>query len=200
MPHSVPVAALSVRTRSDRAIFWLSQRRKNSSATMPTMRRTMPTVTIAAVAQPMAMPSMPPGRVLRSVVRSKVPRQVHSDTPSMTTRIGSRIAAACTGDTTNDISGTPISAIAPPKPPFDMPMRITAGTAAAKNSGSERSDVIGGSLRSTRIFRRWRGRCGWIRVLGVAVGPPVQRVSIGLCRIPTNFSRQSRLQLVSGTP
>jgi hypothetical protein len=46
---------------------------------------------------------------------------------SMTMRIGSMIAAACTGDMVSAISGTPTSAIAPPKPPFDMPTSITAG-------------------------------------------------------------------------
>ena len=41
------------------------------------------------------------------------------------------IAAACTGDMTSDISGTPTKPMAPPKPPFDRPTKITAGSAAA---------------------------------------------------------------------
>jgi hypothetical protein len=50
---------------------------------------------------------------------------------SMTIRIGSMIAAALIGETTSAISGRPISAMAPPKPPFDRPTKMTAGMAAA---------------------------------------------------------------------
>ena len=41
------------------------------------------------------------------------------------------MAAACTGGITSAISGTPITAIAPPKPPLEKPMSATAGMAAA---------------------------------------------------------------------
>ena len=41
------------------------------------------------------------------------------------------MAAACTGDMTSAISGTPTKPTAPPKPPFDRPTRMTAGMAAA---------------------------------------------------------------------
>ena len=44
--------------------------------------------------------------------------------------IGSRIPAADTGEMTSAMSGTPISAIVPPKPPLDSPTRKTAGMAA----------------------------------------------------------------------
>ena len=40
------------------------------------------------------------------------------------------IAAACTGLTTIAISGTPTTAIPPPRPPFAMPAMSTAALAA----------------------------------------------------------------------
>ena len=95
------------------------------------MSLTAPVVTTAAVSQPSPMPSIAAGSISLSVTGSRSPRQVHSETMSMTTRIGSRIAAAWTGETTSAINGTPISAIAPPSPPFDRPTSTTAGTAAA---------------------------------------------------------------------
>ncbi len=77
------------------------------------------------------MPASAPGSMSFSVTGSRSPRHVHSETMSIKIRIGSSIAAACTGDTTSAISGTPMSAIAPPSPPFDRPTTMTAGTAAA---------------------------------------------------------------------
>jgi hypothetical protein len=79
----------------------------------------------------MPMPTMPAGNMILSVFGSKTPRQVHRLTISMTIRIGSMIAAALIGETTSAISGRPISAMAPPKPPFDRPTKMTAGMAAA---------------------------------------------------------------------
>jgi len=106
-------------------------RQTNHNATAPTISRIIGTVTHAAVAQPMAMPASAPGTMIISVVLSLWLRQLHRLTISMTMRIGSRIAAACTGEIAKAISGTPSSAMAPPKPPLESPTRITAGMAVA---------------------------------------------------------------------
>jgi len=45
--------------------------------------------------------------------------------------IGSNIAAAWIGGMTSDMSGVPISAMAPPNPPLESPIRMTAGMATA---------------------------------------------------------------------
>ena len=41
--------------------------------------------------------------------------------------IGKRMAAACKGDMTKDIKGTPIMARGPANPPFAIPYNKTAG-------------------------------------------------------------------------
>ena len=98
---------------------------------MPRISRTMSGVTIAAVSQPMPMPTIAPGSMITSVRRSRKPRHDQSETMSIRTRIGSRIAAACTGGMASAISGTPTSAMAPPSPPLASPTRATAGIATA---------------------------------------------------------------------
>ena len=45
--------------------------------------------------------------------------------------IGSNIAAACRGEITNDIKGTPKIANGPAKPPFATPYKRTAGIETA---------------------------------------------------------------------
>ena len=46
---------------------------------------------------------------------------------SCTQSIGRSIAAACKGEITNDIKGTPKIAKGPAKPPFAIPYNNTAG-------------------------------------------------------------------------
>ena len=41
--------------------------------------------------------------------------------------MGNKIAAACNGEITNDIKGTPIIAKGPAKPPLAIPYNRTAG-------------------------------------------------------------------------
>lgn len=56
-------------------------------------------------------------------------------TTSCAISTGSMIAAAVIGETTCAISGRE-SRPSPEKPPFDRPIRMTAGTMAAKKAGS----------------------------------------------------------------
>jgi hypothetical protein len=76
------------------------------------------------------MPTAEEGRRIARLRPSQSRRNDHTVTTSWTIRIGSMIAAACTGDTTSAISGSDSSPM-PEKPPFDSPMSVTAGIAAA---------------------------------------------------------------------
>ncbi len=90
--------------------------------------------TSADVAQPSATPHKATWQNVEEERAVVVVRQAQSATMSMTIRIGRKDGAASSGLTTSAISGTPISAKAPPSPPLERPTSVTAGTAAAKKA------------------------------------------------------------------
>ncbi len=63
-------------------------------------------------------------------------------------------AAACTGLMTSDISGTPTKPMAPPKPPFDRPARMTGRQRGRVEPWVAEEIVHGGGMRGkTRCNR-----------------------------------------------
>jgi len=101
------------------------------------------------------MPIIAAGTMIFNTSRSRQCRQIHRLTPSIINRIGSRTAAASTGGMTSDITGTPISAKAPPNPPFDSPTNATARSVTHNIVG------VAKTVQSTRLIRKlplaWRG-------------------------------------------
>ena len=73
---------------------------------------------------------MAAGSRIRRLRQSHRPRYARIARTSITIRIGSMTAAAWKGLTTIAISGTPTTAMPPPKPPLAMPTMSTATVAA----------------------------------------------------------------------
>ena len=80
---------------------------------------------------PMTTPSRPAGISRRSKARSQCLIKAMRPRPSMSSSTGSKIAAACGTGTTRAIKGTASAPKPAPKPLFEMPIKITAGTATA---------------------------------------------------------------------
>ena len=102
----------------------------NTIASIPISARIQRSSKLRNSAQPSAIPARPAGIAMRRIRRSMRARKVTRPIASSSMRIGSMIATACEGATAVAISGTPSAPTAPPKPAFDTPVRITAGTAA----------------------------------------------------------------------
>ena len=78
-------------------------------------------------------------------------RYTQSVRKSCAIAVGRMMAAACSGGTNSDISGSAITP-RPRKPPFEMPSRQTPTTATAMNmKSSSSSTVIPASGKAKRI-------------------------------------------------
>jgi hypothetical protein len=89
---------------------------------------------------PTAVPSRPAGTMMRTICRSQRPKYALTPARSIRHGTGNRMAAACAGGMVSAISGV-ATAAPPPSPPFENPVRATAGTASAQNQGSAINSV-----------------------------------------------------------
>src|SRR3954468_15810254 len=87
------------------------------------------------VSAPIRQPSTPAGTMMRSTLRSQRHRYARMPKMSMMHRTTSMMTAAWPGAMTSAMRGVAV-APAPPRPPFESPVRTAAGMATAQNQGS----------------------------------------------------------------
>ena len=138
-PNTMPVATLGFGIQRSKRLA-VQCRSTNSAAISPMARRMCAADSDAAISQAMNMPTNMLGSMILRFQALHSRRYTQSVRKSCAIAVGRMMAAACSGGTNSDISGSAITP-RPRKPPFEMPSRQTPMTATAMNMGSASSST-----------------------------------------------------------